>query len=175
LDYAKVKMIGTGDFRKPDEIFPQGLNNWNGLFLKEMFPKLESLSPGAVMDIKAVTARNETAKPEQIIREDGSTEQMVKPTTITEADIASMVKAYDLKEKQGIGLVFVMDRLVKLQNTECFYVVFFDVASRKVLASERLCHEARGAGFRNFWFNPIKVAVEKTVPGMLKKAKAARR
>ena len=32
LDYSLVKMIGTLDFRQPDQIFPGMLLAWNGLF-----------------------------------------------------------------------------------------------------------------------------------------------
>ena len=61
--------------------------------------------------------------------------------------------------KNGIGLVFIMDRLVKAQQMGCLYVVFFDVSTRKVVLSERIVTAAGGAGFRNFWFKPIKTAV----------------
>jgi hypothetical protein len=161
LDYSKVKMIGTLDFRQPDQIFPGMLSTWNGLFMKEMMPHLESMAKSVVSDLEAVQARNDKAGPDQIQRQDGTSDEMVKPTHITDADIAEAVRGYKLKHDQGLGLVFIMDRLVKNQATGCLYVVFFDVASRKVLHSERLCEKAGGAGFRNYWFKPVKVAVEK--------------
>ena len=74
------------------------------------------------------------------------------PSHISEKDIAASVKGYDLKYKDGIGLVFIVDRLVKVQKVGCLYVVFFDIKSRNVLSSERVCNEGGGAGFRNFWF-----------------------
>ena len=40
-------------------------------------------------------------------------------------------------------------------------LVAIDIASRKVVRSERVCAEAGGIGFRNYWFKPIKVTVEK--------------
>ena len=75
------------------------------------------------------------------------------------------MKACKLEAKQGIGLIFVMDRLVKNQAVGCMYVVFFDIASRKIVRSERVCGRAGGAGFRNFWFRPIKETV-KLLPKM---------
>jgi hypothetical protein len=68
--------------------------------------------------------------------------------------------------------VFIVDRLVKKQETGCTYVVFFDVQSRKITHSERICAGAGGGGFRNYWFRPIKGAVEK-LPKMYKAVKAA--
>ena len=85
----------------------------------------------------------------------------------------ALVKAYDVRYKEGLGLVFIMDRLVKAQQTACLYVVFFDIASRKIMYSERRCEKAGGGGFRNYWFGPIKHVV-KELPDMYKKAKISK-
>jgi hypothetical protein len=167
LDYSKVKMIGTQDFRQPDQIFPGMLATWNSLFMKEMSPRLERMDHSVESDLDAVTARNEKASESQIEHTDGMGDEMVKPSHITEADIAEAVRGYKLKHDQGLGLVFIMDRLVKAQETGCLYVVFFDISSRKVLSSERLCEKAGGIGFRNYWFRPIKAAVDR-LPKMYK-------
>ena len=172
LDYSKVKMIGTADFRKPDEIFPGMLQTWNGLFMQEMLPKLEKMSASVKSDLDAVTARNNNASTNQVIHQDGTREEMVEPSEITTNDIAGIVRAYDLKHTEGIGLVYIMDRLVKAQQTGCLYVVFFDVSSRKILVAERIVVKAGGAGFRNYWFKPVKLATEK-LPGLYKQAKTA--
>ena len=159
LDYSMVKMIGTADFKQPDLIFPGMLEQWNALFIKEMIPLLEKMTSPVQSDLAAVTARNEKASTSQIIREDGTSDEMVKPTHITADNIASIVKGLKMKHESGTGLIFVMDRLVKSQQMGCLYVVFFDVSTRKLLLSERVVTAAGGAGFRNFWFKPIKTAV----------------
>jgi hypothetical protein len=171
LDYSMVKMIGTMDFREPDQIFPNMLVAWNGLFMKEMLPELEKMAKSVSTDLAAVEAKNEKASAKQVEHEDGSREEKVAASHIKEADIAEAVRAYKLKNDQGLGLVFIMDRLVKAQETGCMYVVFFDVASRRVVNSERVCAQAGGIGFRNFWFRPVKDAVKK-LPKMYKEAKA---
>ena len=66
-----------------------------------------------------------------------------------------------------------MDRLVKARKTACLYAVFFDIASRKVVYSERRCEKASGAGFRNYWFGPVKHVV-KDLPDLYQKAKTAK-
>jgi hypothetical protein len=159
LDYSMVKMIGTADFKQPSQIFPGMLEQWNALFMKEMIPLLEKMASPVQSDLAAVTARNEKASEKQIERKDGTKDEMVTPTHITDADLASIVKSLKMTHDSGTGLIFVMDRLVKAQDTGCLYVVFFDVSSRKVLHSERVVTAAGGAGFRNFWFKPIKTAV----------------
>src|SRR6266702_5260384 len=135
LDYSSVKMIGTLDFRQPDQIFPGMLLAWNGLFMNEMLPQLEKMAKSVRTDLKAVEANNAKATATQIQREDGTRDEMVAPTHITQVDIANIVRAYELKNDKGLGLVFIMDRLVKAQETVCLYVVFFYIASRKVVFS----------------------------------------
>jgi hypothetical protein len=173
LDYSMVKMIGNTDFAQPQQIFPGMLVAWNGLFMKEMLPELEKMARSVRTDLTAATANNEKANEKQILREDGSRDEMVTPTHIKDSDIAEVVRSYKLKNTQGLGLVFVVDRLVKAQETGCLYVVFFDVSSRKVISSARLCEKAGGMGFRNYWFRPIKDAVKK-LPKMYKEAKATK-
>jgi hypothetical protein len=141
--------------------------------MKDMLPKLEKICSSLLTDTKAVEKPNQKPGPSAIVREDGTLAEMVKPTHITDKDIASAVKGYSIKYKQGMGLVFIMDRLVKVQDTGCLYVVFFDLPSRKVLYSERVCNPAGGGGFRNFWFKPIRTVVEKQLSGMYKKAKTS--
>jgi hypothetical protein len=172
LDYTKVKMIGSSDFRRPEEIFPGMLEKWNDLFLREMLPKLADMAPVVRPDTAAVYAHNENASPDQIVREDGSYDGTVRPSEISEADIQEMVRSYQLHSNTGLGLVFVMDRLVKRHETGCMYAVFFDVGSRNVVFSTRICSKAGGGGFRNYWFNPVKQTVAK-LPGVYRKAAAA--
>jgi hypothetical protein len=173
LDYSMVKMIGTTDFAQPQQIFPGMLFAWNSLFMKEMLPELEKMAKSVRTDLTASAENNEKASGKQIEREDGSREEMVAPTHIKDSDIAELVHSYKLKNTQGLGLVFVMDRLVKAQETGCMYVVFFDISSRKIISSNRLCEKAGGMGFRNYWFRPIKDAVKK-LPKMYKEAKASK-
>jgi hypothetical protein len=172
IDYSKCKFIGTQDFRQPDQIFPGMLEAWNGLFMKEMLPELEKMAKSVGSDLNAVEANNAKAGESQIIHQDGTKDEMVTPTDITDADIAKIVGAYDLKHNKGVGLVFIMDRLVKAQETGCLYVVFFDLNSRKVLHAERVVSRAAGMGFRNYWFRPVKDAVKK-LPGIYKQLPAA--
>jgi hypothetical protein len=173
LDYSMVKMIGTLDFRQPDQIFPEMLTEWNGLFMKEMLPQLERMAKSVKTDLEAVASRNAKATAKQIEHEDGTKEEKVTPSHITEANIAEAVRSYKLKNDTGLGLVFIMDRLVKAQETGCLHVVFFDIGSRKVVRSERICTGAGGIGFRNYWFRPVKNAVNQ-LPKMYKAIKAGK-
>ena len=163
-------MFGTLDFRQPNQIFPGMVVQWNGLFNKEMLPELEDMAKIVQTDTDAVMERNQNTSASQIERKDGTKSEMLNQSHITETEIAEMVRSYKLKNSNGLGLVFVMDRLVKNHEQGCMYVVFFDVPSRQIVHSERACGEAGGGGFRNYWFSPVKEVVG-DLPGMYRKAR----
>jgi hypothetical protein len=154
LDYSLVRMYGTKDFKEPDNIFPHMLDSWNELFLRERISTLSStLKKKVEPDSEQMAERNKLAKPDQVIRQDGN---FASETEITAKDIADAVRSYKLSKQSGLGLAFIVDRLVKSQGCGAVYLVFFDVATREVVASERVIAKANGVGFRNYWFGVIK-------------------
>jgi hypothetical protein len=156
LDYSMVRMYGTLDFKEPEKIFPNFLNEWNGLFMQERIKTLTAtLKKNIDTDTSGMTERNKLAKPDQVIREDG---KLVKDTHITSKDIADAVRSYKMSKTSGLGLVFIVDRFVKSEGCGAVYLVWFDVATREVLASERVIAKANGFSFRNYWFGVIKNA-----------------
>lgn len=156
LDYSFVRMIGTGDFNEPAEIFPGYLEKWNALWIDEMVPEMRSaLRADIVVDIDGVTALNRKATSRQIERRDGG-RSILDETTISGTMLAEQVRGYTLSETSGTALVIVVDRLVKLQESGCSWVVWFDVSSRRIQSQARMCKEASGFGFRNYWFHPLK-------------------
>jgi len=155
IDFSQVKMIGP-DFNKPDEIFPGMLEKWNGLFLKEKIITLtKDLKKKIVLDVECTRIVNKDTSASQIFVSPGP-EDGINKTHITDAIIAKQVNSYKMVSKSGIGLVFIVDRFVKLEEKGAVYVVYFDVATRKVISSKREVNSAAGFGFRNYWFRVIK-------------------
>jgi len=174
---------------------PSMTTAWNDLFMREMYPRLgRDLRAIVQSDLRAVELRNARISPQQIVNEEGSPRNRPNiadmgsffdpmrllhrgsrdlPTHINDADIAAAIRSYRLQTRSGMGLVFVMDRLVKKQETSCMYVVFFDIASRAIISQERVCTDAGGAGIRNHWFGSIKETV-KRLPEMYQDAKIKR-
>lgn len=112
-------------------------------------------------DIAAVTARNE-----KVDAKDISSANDADFSRLTEADISAEIKALSIKDKDGIGLVFVMEGMKKEEKKSygSVWVVLVDMKSKKVLMTERMEQEAAGFGFRNFWVSIIKkslVEIEK--------------
>jgi hypothetical protein len=160
LDYSMVHMYGTRDFHDTDQIFPEMFGAWNTLFIDEGWVQRvgKTLGKRVIIDISGMSERNKLAKPDQVIREDG-TGKLLAATHLSDRDIADAVRSYELKEKRGVGVVFIIDRLVKQPKKGCLYMVFFNVESRTVLASRRGVYRAAGFGFRNHWFRVVKEAV----------------
>lgn len=72
-------------------------------------------------------------------------------STLTPEDIAKHVKSYNLGNKTGIGLVFIMDGMSKTNKEAAMYATLINLSTKKVLLSERLSGKAQGFGFRNYW------------------------
>ena len=160
LDYSKVRMIGAGQFNDPQSIFPGMLEAWNNLFLTERIRFLEKETKKHVtLDIAGVTAANKTATAKQVISSPGA-DDTIEKSHITQEEIARAVKSYKMENQSGLGVVFIVDRLIKedKNGAGAVYVVCFDIASREVICAQREIHKPTGFGFRNYWFRVIKDA-----------------
>jgi len=160
LDYSHARLIGPGQFNEPDAIFPGIFESWNDLFLRERIRVIEKeTKKNWNIDIDAVTVANKNGGNDQIIGSPGA-DDIIASSHITPEQIHNIVKAYDLKNKSGTAVVFIVDRLVKLdkKGEGAVYVVAFDIASREVVFSQRETSKATGFGFRNYWFRVIKNA-----------------
>jgi hypothetical protein len=115
--------------------------------LKKFFSKSE-VTP----DVDLVNERNSKIDPTLLVVPD--------KYTITPEDVKKLVSSYDTKGKTGMGLVFVAENLNKVDQLGSFYVVFFDMASKEIIDSERRVGKATGIGFRNYWAGSV-VAVMK--------------
>lgn len=155
IDYSQAAFIGTTDFSDPAAIFPGYLNTWNQLWADEIMEDMNKAVGPVTLENEATFETNKKATADQIKREDGP-ESWVNETDITDERLGALVKGYALKETSGLGLVLVVDRYVKLQQTGCTWIVYFDIATRGITAKERVCKEASGFGFRNYWFRTEK-------------------
>lgn len=159
VDYSHVQMIGTEDFRQPDQIFPGYLDAWNELVASEQMGQIASnLGNKEVrVDFGAVTAANQRATADQVVRRIGASTDLqpqISPDTA-----GAMISAYDLAETGGVGMVMIADTMIKSVQQGCYHTVFFDIATREPHAATHGCYATGGFGFRNYWFNPVKEAI----------------
>ena len=101
-------------------------------------------------DISFVNAKNAKIDAEKIIEANSADEMRFKKATIE-----SIVKGYNFKGKKGIGLMFIMESMNKASAQGAMYVTLIDLASGKVLLTERMTAKAAGFGFRNYWAKTI--------------------
>jgi hypothetical protein len=160
IDYSTVQMVGLEGFSDRDEIMRTFPGAWNELFIKEMIDDLGSaLGKPVVVEIAGVMKGNRSAPGAKIVSVHGSWADYVEKPHLTPAEVAERIRSYGLPDRGGIGMVIIVERLVKSQQTGCLYTVLFDWKTREILHLKRGCHRARGFGFRNYWFRPVKEAV----------------
>ncbi len=114
-------------------------------------------------DIAAVTAINE-----KVDEKDISSTSTADETHLKESDIQGMVNKYDLSGKKGVGLVVIMESLSKPAEAASMYITFIDMATKKVLYTERMVEKAGGFGFRNYYASTIYKAMQTIKKSKLK-------
>ncbi|MCF2447481.1 hypothetical protein L0657_26235 [Dyadobacter sp. CY345] len=152
LDFTQAKYIGRIGFTDPAAIKNQHMVSWNNLI--EYEPKKFSLQEAFRLKPEQYQSKvtdmiklNESADVKDNIIEE--------PYTITEDQVKKSVAKYSLTEKDGIGLVYVVESLNKNAEKMCAWVTFIDLKTKKVLYTEKLEGAAAGFGFRNYWAGAV--------------------
>ena len=160
IDYTKNKLINDPGGNASD-IKGRLYNSMNEVVINEMGKNYNiagafDRSGGVSTDITAVTERNEKISASEIMSSSEADYNRLK-----ESDIAACVKALNLKGKEGVGLVFVMEGMKKVEKKSygAVWVTLIDMKTKKVLMTERMEEEAAGFGFRNFWVSIIKKSI----------------
>jgi hypothetical protein len=163
LDFTKAKFVGqfdqgmgaapaTGSDMK-NKFIPE----WNALIVKEPqnFDLRKTFRKDNVFnDISSINELNSKIDVDACMS--------FNATKIDRATIESMVKKYSSAEKkEGLGLAFIVENFDKGLATAGVYITFFDIATKKVLLSEKVEGKARGVGIRNYWAGAIKDILKK--------------
>ena len=69
--------------------------------------------------------------------------------------IATTLKSYELKEKEGVGLVVIVDQFDKKEEKSFVDYVFFDIDTRVVLWGLQIYGNTFGVGMTNRWSNSL--------------------
>jgi hypothetical protein len=70
---------------------------------------------------------------------------------LKEEDVAAIIKGYDFQGLDGLGVMFNVESLNKLDQKAAIWVTFIDLKTKDVLLTERMIERAGGAGLRNYW------------------------
>ncbi len=148
LDFTQAKYIGKIGFTDAGAIKNQHMVSWNTLIEAE--PKKFSLQ-------KAFNLKDDqyASKVDDMIKLNKSVDVEGNITndayTITEDQVKKSVSKYALSEKDGIGLVYVVESLSKTDEKLYAWATFIDLNTKKVLYTEKVEGKAGGFGFRNYW------------------------
>lgn len=162
IDYSKAKFIGSfAQFKDAGEVDGSKLvttyfPGWNNVILRE--PKKYDIAKffnkeSVPSDLSSVTKINSATKPQGIMQENDY--------VLSETEIPRMVAKYkSTQNKQGLGLVFITESYNHSKESGSYYVVIFDIASKKVLISEKISTRPGGIGLKNYWISTAFKALE---------------
>lgn len=158
LDFSKAKFVGSFDQgmgaapATGSDMRNKYVNQWNDLIAKEQ-PKFDLRKAfrkdNVIYDLKSIYEINKSLDPDACM--------VYNEGKLDANEIPAMVKKYtpDIK-KEGVGLSFIVENFNKNTQMADIYVTFFDIASKKVLLTEKVSGKAMGVGIRNYWAGAIK-------------------
>ncbi|NOX86924.1 MAG: hypothetical protein GXO86_13335 [Chlorobi bacterium] len=76
-------------------------------------------------------------------------------------DLEKIVKSYVLGEKNGLGMVVVLENFNKEREYSLIWVVFFDIATREILFAAETSGKAGGGGMVKHWTVGVEQAFTK--------------
>lgn len=169
VDFTQVKVLGETGTVSPSEMVDL-FAKINDVIINESdkYNFKEALNKSDIpYDLGPVTKANEGIDTENLLSSSSD-----EKGRITEEMIAGLVKNYDVKNPDGIGLVIFMETLDKPKEKGFMWLVFFDLSSKKVLLAEQMSGKAMGFGFRNHWARPVYEVIKEIKKSKYKAWKA---
>jgi hypothetical protein len=146
IDYTKAKFIGEFG----DKDLRGYFHGWNRLITEEPYKYDVSRTlqkRKASHDIGYIGKINKESVPHISSFDDDS--------ILRSSDFPAMIAAYQGKRDEGIGVVFIAERYHRPKNFATHYAIIFDIASKKILISQKYTAVPDGIGLRNYWANTI--------------------
>lgn len=146
LDFSEAHFTPRFEFEKLEKRGSVFLNEWNNLIEAE--PAKYDLGVPLGLDYVGnvtsyVLSSNGNFQPAKAFQ--------AATGPLTEQQIAKMVSQYPTKGVDGAGVVYIVNSFNKTAEQAQFTIVFFDMATHKVLHSERVQGKPGGFGLQNYW------------------------
>lgn len=157
IDYTNCYYIMSYDFPSVSDLESK-IGAWNNLVLTEREKFLVKPFKGKTLaySIDMVTEINEGIDVKSRISNDP-----MLSTHMDKSQIQEIVNNYQIpNDLSGIGLIFIAECYNKPNEQGAYYTTFFDIASKKVLSTERKLGKASGFGIRNYWANSYYVILK---------------
>lgn len=171
IDFTLNKVIDDANANTTD-IRDRQYNGLNDLVVAESkkFDLKEAFHRSSEVDhdLGSVNERNVKSNADAIKSTNTSDFHRLK-----EADIQSLVKGFDFKDKKGLGILMVSEAMGKSEKAIAMWVAFVDMNSKKVLLTDRIEGKVgMGFGFRNYWATGIKNVLDQIKKSKYKEWKA---
>ena len=157
IDYTQCYFVPSEVFYDADDVKFK-IIAWNNLFKSEYDKFLVKTikSKNITFSDKMIKEVNSQIDPQSRISDDESLYNHLNTDKITE-----IISSYQIPgELSGIGFVFIAECYSKPEVKGAYYVTFFDIATKKVIATERMTGKAKGFGLRNYWANSYYVVLK---------------
>lgn len=154
LDFTQVNFIGTASqWQDIGEITNADLRDkyfvsWNEIFIdeKSKYDVAEAVRRSMVKyDLSVTETANSKSDRDYFIND------VLAFRHLEETDIDSLVKHYDFKGNEGLGMMFFVEGMNKQLEKSSMWVVFVNMTNKEVLSAKRVEGKAGGFGFRNYW------------------------
>ena len=161
LDYSNANFIGTSDFNDPYTLKNTLFVQWNSVIIKEK-DKYNFMKFYKKDDVKyyteIVSKRNQDTDVARAI-----SDNYAKSMHLSKDTIQVIIDSYKIPDgMSGLGLVYIVESYNKFSNIGFYYVVFFNIANREVIYTERFDGKAKGVGMRNHWVNTVIYVLKKS-------------
>ncbi|UYQ93880.1 hypothetical protein MKQ68_02065 [Chitinophaga horti] len=156
IDFTQMRLIGD-EAANQDDIVEKQLPALNDLIVNEpkKFKLADAFHKNRVdTDLEESHKKNGKINADKIKSSKSADFHRLKP-----ADIDAVVKTYNFADYKGLGILFVCEAFSKTEKSASYYVTIIDLATKKVLLTERMTGDIGRFGgftFRNYWANPVK-------------------
>lgn len=153
----------VGTFASPEDAWVYLCKSWNEMMVAERVPQMrKQLGASVVVDVPDVCGASYGDGP----RFRAEAEAARRPPRMNDADVAAAVQSWPATKTEGLGLLVVAERFAKSERRACVWPTFYDLQSRVVLHTDRVCADPGGLGFRNYWYGPVATATKDAVTAL---------
>lgn len=161
LDLSRAKLIGDRERWGSTSDVQRFMEAWNDLIVKEkdkfnIARALDKERDKVKYKIEVTKESNANLDVTEFFSDDKSDHVRLRPN-----DIVAVISEYDLKDGEGLGLMFNVESFNKLDQEAAVWVTFIDMGKKEVLFSERVVGQPGGMGMRNYWANSVFEVMER--------------
>lgn len=148
IDFSHAKVYGATE--TPDQ-FKVAFNRINELFIIEA--KKYDIGKRIKKEVSEISLDAVNQLNSQINSNDLMTTN--KQYALDDQQIKQEIQSLPIKEKEGVGIIFIAELLNKADAKATYKTVFFNLSSKEVIDIRSVSGKARGFGLRNYWANSI--------------------